>query len=326
MIETHQLNHVFGTTPCLHDLNLHVPEGSVLGFLGPNGAGKTTTIRVLTGLLRPTSGYATIGGFRVDSQLDQVRQMIGFLPEEAPAFGEMRLAAFLRYIAGLKNIPGKKIKSEVERVLELVDLLKDQQRLVGNISKGMRRRLGIAQALLGNPKVLILDEPTDGLDPTQIATTRDLIKSLKGNTTVFFSTHILPNVVQTCSHVAILARGKMLFQGSMEEVEKQNPPKLVWRVQRSNEPRNPLKSFFESKQLNSLQYGESSQYWEAELGGGLPSAQDQNGLLRGMLDSGLLVREVFLQQPSLEDIFLSAVSLSVGTEEVLADQKARHRK
>ncbi|MGF1573146.1 MAG: ATP-binding cassette domain-containing protein [Sumerlaeia bacterium] len=312
MIRTHQLYHQFGTTPCLKGLNLEVEAGSILGFLGPNGAGKTTTIRILTGLLRPTQGWASVNGVRVDQNLNALRQILGYLPEEAPAYPEMRIQDFLDFVAGLKGLTPREIKKSVEQVLHEVDLHKDRLRLIGNISKGMRRRVGLAQALLGKPKVLILDEPTDGLDPAQIALVRDLICNLKGKCTVFFSTHILPNVIETCTHVAILSRGYLISQGTIAEIESSKNSVLEITCNAGNYPANPLKNAAEAKGFRVVHSEKTPHGWLVQLQVNDDLLSNRASIMRSLMDEGLELQEFKLLRPSLEDIFLQAISAPEG--------------
>lgn len=312
MIKTHDLSHQFGTTPCLRNINLEVEAGSILGFLGPNGAGKTTTIRVLTGLLRPTQGWASVNGVRVDQDLNALRKILGYLPEEAPAYPEMRIQDFLVFVAGLKEIPAREISRSVDKVLAEVDLAKDRRRLIGNISKGMRRRVGLAQALLGNPKVLILDEPTDGLDPAQIALVRDLICSLKGKCTVFFSTHILPNVIETCTHACILSRGQLISQGTIAEIESSRKPVLEVSCNLGDFTENPMVEFLKTKNLNSIQTAKRANSWMVQVEADDELLRNRSAFLQACLAHGVEVQEFKLLRPSLEEIFLKAISNPEG--------------
>jgi ABC-2 type transport system ATP-binding protein len=218
MIEVRQLTKLYGSTRSLDGLTLTVPEGEVLGLLGPNGAGKTTTMRILTGQTRATSGTARVAGFDAATEHLKIRRLLGYLPEDSPAYPEMRVEEYLRLMAGLKEIPAKRVKGEIDRVLDETNLLGVRQRLVGNLSKGNRQRVGIAQALLGNPALLILDEPTVGLDPKQIAEVCDLIRSMQGRRTVVLSTHILSNVSMSCSMVAIIKEGRLVAEGPVDTV------------------------------------------------------------------------------------------------------------
>jgi len=210
MIEVRQLTKRYRERVAVERLDFSVAEGEILGFLGPNGAGKSTTMRILTGVLPPSEGSARVAGFDVFEQPLEVKRRIGYLPETPPLYPEMTVVGYLRFVARLKQLPGRGLKAEVERVGGLTGLGDVMGRVIQNLSKGYQQRVGIAQALLGSPPVLILDEPTEGLDPTQRADIRDLIKGLAGKHTVILSTHILPEVMMTCEKVLILHQGRVV--------------------------------------------------------------------------------------------------------------------
>jgi ABC-2 type transport system ATP-binding protein len=218
MIEAIHLTKVYDNTPALSDVSFQVEKGEILGFLGPNGAGKTTTMRILTGYMPPTSGTATVAGFDVlDSSLD-VRKKTGYLPENPPVYGDMTVSSFLRFIARIKGVPKTKEKERTDYVVSRCGLQEVRKRLIGHLSRGFRQRVGLAQALIHDPEVLILDEPTIGLDPGQIIEIRQLIKSLAGEHTIILSSHILPEVEQTCSKVVIINRGRIIAVDTPERL------------------------------------------------------------------------------------------------------------
>src|SRR2546430_17248002 len=198
MIEVSHLTKTYRDLKAVDDVSFQVPSGEILGFLGPNGAGKTTTMRILTGVLPPTSGTVKVSGFDVFEQPVELKKRIGYLPETPPVYTDMAVRAYLRFVASIKGVSRKARDGEVDRVAQKTNCTQFIQRVIGNLSKGQRQRVGLAQALLGDPEVLILDEPTVGLDPAQIIEVRQLIKSLAGKHTIVLSTHILPEVVATC--------------------------------------------------------------------------------------------------------------------------------
>lgn len=218
MIEAVNLTKVYDNTPALTDVSFAVEKGEILGFLGPNGAGKTTTMRILTGYLPPTSGTAKVAGFDVLDQSKEVRERIGYMPENPPVYGDMTVASFLRFISRIKGIPTSKEKERVDAVVQKCSLESVYKRLIGHLSRGYRQRVGLAQALIHDPEVLILDEPTIGLDPAQRIEIKDLIKSLGGNHTVIFSSHILSEVEQTCARVVIINKGKIIAIDTPEKL------------------------------------------------------------------------------------------------------------
>jgi ABC-2 type transport system ATP-binding protein len=197
-----------------------VPKGSILGLLGPNGAGKTTTMKILTTAIPPSQGTASVGGYDVLDKPQEVRRRIGYLPEVPPLYYDMTVHSYLRFVADIKEIERSKRADRIGEVLEMLDLTDMSRRLLGHLSLGYRQRVGLAQALLHDPEVLILDEPTRGLDPKQIIEIRKLIKSLAGRKTIILSTHILPEVSSTCDHVVIIDRGKVVAADSVETLSQ----------------------------------------------------------------------------------------------------------
>lgn len=210
MIQVQNLTKYYGPVCAVQDLSFTVQKGEVVGFLGPNGAGKTTTMRVLTGYLPPTDGRASIAGYDTLSQSMEARKHIGYLPESVPLYPEMSVGGYLNFMARLRSVQDR--KAAVERAMEMVNITDRAPMLIGRLSKGYRQRVGLAQALLHNPDVLILDEPTIGLDPRQIIEVRELIKNLAGQHTVLLSTHILPEVEQICTRVLIINKGQIVAE------------------------------------------------------------------------------------------------------------------
>ncbi|HEB71711.1 MAG TPA: ATP-binding cassette domain-containing protein [Nitrospirae bacterium] len=209
MIEVKHLTKVYGEARGIEDINFTMERGEIMGFLGPNGAGKTTTMRILTCFMPATSGTAKVAGYDVFEDSLNVRRRIGYLPETVPLYTDMQVPAYLKYVAGLKDVPWKKIKSRVGRVMEQVGLSHMAHKYIGELSKGYRQRVGLGQALINDPEVLILDEPTIGLDPQQIIEIRSLIKGLSGDRTIILSSHVLPEVSMLCGRVIIIDEGKL---------------------------------------------------------------------------------------------------------------------
>lgn len=220
MIEVHDLVKMYGTLAAVDHIHFSVPKGSILGLLGPNGAGKTTTMKMLTTAMPPTMGKASVAGFDVVLNPHEVRRRIGYLPEVPPIYFDMTVHAYLRFVADIKEIEKSKKANRIGEVLEMLDLTDMGRRLVGHLSLGYRQRVGLAQALLHDPDVLILDEPTRGLDPKQIIEIRKLIKSLAGRKTIVLSTHILPEVSGTCDHVVIIDRGKVVAADTVDNLSQ----------------------------------------------------------------------------------------------------------
>ena len=218
MIEVENLFKKYGELLAVNNLSFNVEKGKIWGLLGPNAAGKTTTMRILTGYLPATDGKASVAGFDVFQKPNELKKSIGYLPEVLPLYPEMTVHSFLNFVAEIKQTPSPKRKDAVEKSIEISGLESVRGRLIKNISKGFKQRVGIAQALIHDPQVLILDEPTIGLDPAQIIEIRKLIKSLKGEHTILLSTHILAEMTQTCDGAVIINEGNLMASGSLEEL------------------------------------------------------------------------------------------------------------
>ncbi|MEN6560404.1 MAG: ABC transporter ATP-binding protein [Acidobacteriota bacterium] len=218
MIEVRELTKRYGEHVAVSGLTFKVEAGRIWGLLGPNGAGKTTTMRILTGYLPATSGRATVAGFDVFDKPDDVKRSIGYLPEIVPLYQDMTVAGYLAFVAEIKQVPKAGRRAAVARALEAAGLKDTGGRLIKNISRGYKQRVGIAQAMIHDPQVLVLDEPTIGLDPAQIREIRELIRGLRGEHTILLSTHILPEVTQVCDGVVIIDQGRLMASGSLEEL------------------------------------------------------------------------------------------------------------
>jgi ABC-2 type transport system ATP-binding protein len=221
VIEVEQLTKRYGDVKAIDNVSFRVEKGEILGFLGPNGAGKTTTMRILTCFLPATEGTARIAGYDVFSQAMEVKRRIGYLPENPPIYTEMTVDSYLDFVAKIKGVDSSNRKKRIAEVKERVSIQEYSKTLIKNLSKGYKQRVGIAQALVHDPEVLILDEPTIGLDPNQISEVRDLIKGLSGNHTIILSTHILPEVSMTCQRVVIIAKGKIAAVDTPENLIRQ---------------------------------------------------------------------------------------------------------
>jgi len=221
VIEVEQLTKRYGSVKAIDNVSFRVEKGEILGFLGPNGAGKTTTMRILTCFLPATEGTARVAGFDVFNQPMEVKRRIGYLPENPPLYNEMTVDSYLDFVARIKGVDSGDRKKRIGEVKEKVSIQEYSGTLIKNLSKGYKQRVGLAQALVHDPEVLILDEPTVGLDPNQIIEVRQLIKSLSGNHTIILSTHILPEVSMTCQRVVIIANGKIAAVDTPENLTRQ---------------------------------------------------------------------------------------------------------
>lgn len=219
MIEISHLTKKYGTNVAVNDLNLTLEPGNIYGFLGPNGAGKSTTMNIITGYIGATSGEVRINGYDINKNPEEAKKCIGYLPEIPPVYGDMKVLEYLEFVAELKKLNKHEKNADIKQVMDLTKLHDVQDRLIRNLSKGYRQRVGLAQALMGMPEIIILDEPTVGLDPKQIIEIRDLIRSLKEKHTVILSSHILQEISAVCDHVFIISKGNLVASDSMEHLE-----------------------------------------------------------------------------------------------------------
>src|SRR3984893_2665282 len=308
MITVTELTKRYARHTAVDHLSFEVGKGQIVGFLGPNGAGKTTTMRMLTCFLPPTSGVAHVAGFDVLEESLEVKKRIGYLPETPPLYPEMRTTEYLTFVGNLKGLRGDELRKRVDYVCERCAIADVKDKLLGKLSKGYRQRVGLAQAIIHNPDVLILDEPTAGLDPKQINETRDLIKSLGGDHTIILSTHILPEVEQTCEQVLIINKGKLVATDSVHNL--QNRARVAESVLVEVSGRNgsldsaALQRRLEQVAGRSRVVGKQSQQnrksFEVESGKGFV----RGDLARAVVESGWDLNELRPAAMSLEEIFL----------------------
>jgi ABC-2 type transport system ATP-binding protein len=317
MIKVESLTKRYARTIAVNNISFEVDKGRIVGFLGPNGAGKTTTMRVLTCFMPPTSGTARVAGFDVMEQPLEVKKHIGYLPESPPLYPEMEVVEYLEFVGRLKGIPKSNLARRIDEVTERCAIGDVRTRLLGKLSRGYRQRVGLAQAIIHNPDVLILDEPTAGLDPKQINETRRLIKSLAGDHTIILSTHILPEVEQTCEQVIIIDKGKLVATDSVEnlthrlrgseivavEVASRNGPLEAAEVQRRLEqvPGVSRVVFKETRQ--------NRQRFEVES---LQGRSVRGELARSVIEAGWELYELHGTALSLEEIFLQLTASEDG--------------
>ena len=304
MIEVQSLTKYYGSIAAVDDVSFRVEQGEIVGFLGPNGAGKTTTMRMLTGFSPASRGTARIAGYDVRERPVEVKRRVGYLPENVPLYPEMRVAKFLRYVAEVKGVPRRERSREVGRVVARCGLDEVAGRTVGNLSKGYRQRVGLAQALVGNPPVLILDEPTVGLEPRQIIEIRQMIRELAQEHTVLLSTHILPEVAMICRRVIIINRGRIVTQDTMEHLAGDEQVFVVETNGATARVENLLKSMKGVAAVRS------------EGGGRFAvTARDtetREVVARSLVEAGLGLRTLETRARTLEEVFVEAISADGG--------------
>lgn len=302
MIDVQGLTRYYGEKRAISDVSFNVQEGEIVGLLGPNAAGKTTTMRILTCYMPPTSGTAKVAGFDILENSMDVRRIVGYLPENPPLYTDMTVTDYLTFVTKIKGIEKSKQKSEVDSVIEKAAIGDVQNRVIGKLSKGFKQRVGLAQSLLNNPKIVILDEPTVGLDPKQIIEIRELIKNLRGEHTVILSSHILPEIEQTCERVVIINNGIVVAEDTPDNLTSRlkGGERTILQVEGSEEKiKSALKPV---KEIKSMEF-----------------EQDKNGIFRVNIESDVDIRktlaknivtnnlgllELSTDRFTLEDIFL----------------------
>ena len=304
MIEVQHLTKRYGLVTAVDDVSFKVERGEILGFLGPNGAGKTTTMRILTGYMPPTGGKALVGGYDVQDQPIEAKRRTGYLPETPPLYPEMTVRDYLDFCARIKGVPRADRVSRVKHSMERTRIADVAKRHCGKLSKGYRQRVGLAQALLHNPDVLILDEPTAGLDPKQIIETRQLIKQLGGDHTVILSTHILPEVSQTCGRVVIINKGRVVAVDTPENLTSRLTGSETMLLQVDAAGADPTGTLTAVPGVTQVRVADTRGHvasLEVESGQGRDVRRD---LAAAIVNRGWGLLELRPVRMSLEDIFL----------------------
>lgn len=310
MIQVQNLTKDYGPHRAISDLSFTVNKGDVVGFLGPNGAGKSTTMKIITGFMAPSSGIAQIAGIDVFENPIEVKKRIGYLPETPPVYGDMFVRDYLTYVAKLKKVEKNQIQKQVDYAIEKTNLGQVQKRMIQNLSKGFKQRVGIAQAIVSDPEVLILDEPTVGLDPKQVAEIRDLILSLKGQHTIILSTHILSEVQATCEKVIIINKGKIVAQDTIDRLSQLESGHQRLQIRTLKDVPNMSELLTGVSALRSIQQGSNLQHWTVDL----ESPEENIALIaERIVQSGSGLLELAPQKVGLEDVFLR---LTYGKTEV----------
>ncbi len=308
MIEVQGLTKFYDERPAIQDVTFSVPKGQVLGFLGPNGAGKSTTMRILAGFLGMSSGKASVDGYDVFSHSLEVRKRIGYLPETTPLYNEMRVTGFLDLMCRLRGVPPSRRRARVEHAIEVCGLGDRSSEVIGRLSKGLRQRVGLAQAIVHDPKALILDEPTAGLDPAQTRETRTLIKEIGRQHTVILSSHILSEVAATCERVLIINQGRLVADDTPQRLTegfgRDRRLEIDMLVRGEGDPADIEAKLREVAGVDGVVVtSEGDQMWRAVVSGRGPGLREE--LTRAAVEAGLGVREVQARKLTLEDVFLS---------------------
>ena len=311
MIVAKQLTKVYPGKRAIENVSFHVKKGEIVGFLGPNGAGKSTTMRILTGFQPATEGTASVAGFDVFEQADQVKRNIGYLPEMPPIYPEMRVREYLDFVSRIKGVPKSRRRPYIDEALERCSLGDVQHRITGKLSKGYRQRVGLAQAILHKPPILILDEPTSGLDPKQVVDVRKLVFDLSGEHTILLSTHILPEVSVTCGRVIIINHGRIVLSQSLQELSQEDPDNetVLLELLADRDVRQDLATLEGVRRIDADSVGVAA--------GGVPREYrvvcQRGDTMRARL-SGFVVQQGWQllalrpQETSLEEIYLQVVA------------------
>ena len=309
MISVQGLTKRYGQTEAVKNLSFTVEKGEIIGFLGPNGAGKSTTMRILSGYIPADEGEVRIAGFDVFGESVKARSRIGYMPENVPLYPEMRVSEYLSYRAGLKGVRNRLIGEKVEDALQLCGLSDIRRKLIGSLSKGYRQRVGLADALINEPDILLLDEPTIGLDPGQIREVRSLIRGLAGRHTVLLSSHILSEVEATCSRVLILNGGRVAASGTPDELRKRSGLKLSGsiRVEVRAPAQEAVAAVATVAGIGSVRLIGSGEGWTTlEV---IPGTDDpREALFREIVARGWVLRELGSRHSTLEEVFASFVT------------------
>jgi len=312
-IDVRDLVKTYAGVNAVNGLSFTVRRGEIVGFLGPNGAGKSTTMRILTGYLPATSGHVSVCGIPVASRPGEVKRHIGYMPENNPLPDDMRVGEYIHYRGRLKEIGGRRLRERLEAVIERCDLKRVQHRMIGKLSKGFRQRVGIAEAILGEPDVLIMDEPTIGLDPHQIILIRDLIASLRGRMSVLLSSHILPEIEMTCDRVIIINSGRIVAIGTPPELRREYVGKTVYRLEATiaaDRISEVLSGVAVDLKINVAEGPDADGFTAFTIG--TPATEDVGEALLSRLGSvgGARVRMLGRERPTLEEVFLAATRRS----------------
>ncbi len=321
MILVREISKSFGSLKAVQNVSFELPSGQIAGLLGPNGAGKSTTIRMITGFLAPDRGSISIVGYDIQKNARQAQSLIGYLPESAPIYPEMSVKGYLKHRAKLYSVPGRDIGSAIDKAMGMTRITNVASRRVGQLSKGYRQRVGLAAALVHNPQVLILDEPTNGLDPTQIHDTRSLIRELSQDRTTLVCSHILPEVERTCDRVIVMAGGQVRADGTPAQLINTSPGPVRYIVEIRTNPSAGIEHALRMlaavpgvalSKPASTQPEDAAKGWSIIELEAAPAESDLREAIAAKADdNGLFIRELRKVVPTLETIFMQLVDTAV---------------
>jgi len=310
MIEVKGMTKYYGKRLAVDNISFQVGKGEIVGFLGPNAAGKTTTMRILTGYLMPTRGSVKVAGYDVLTHSLEARRSIGYLPEAVPLYTDLSVRAYLDYLARLRRFPRERVKGRVSEVIEMCHLQEYADTYIGRLSRGYRQRVGVAQAIVHEPDVLILDEPTIGIDPIQVAATRQLIKDLGKERTVLVSTHVLPEVSVICERVVIINRGKIVAEDRIENLSSVVAGAKRVRIEAQGDIKKIAARLHQIKGVTRVAYEQERFIVE------YPSGQDLRGkITEAIAQGGFTLLSLETVELSLEDVFMKLTAEEEGAEE-----------
>ncbi|MBR3926537.1 MAG: ABC transporter ATP-binding protein [Akkermansia sp.] len=304
MVTAEHLNKTFGRFTAVKDATFSVDRGEIVGFLGPNGAGKTTTMKMLTGYLPPTAGTASIAGYDILDNPLEARRHLGYMPENVPLYDDMRVMEYLDYRARLKGICGKSVREQIAEVIDKCGLEPKRKNLIHTLSKGYRQRVGLADALLGNPDLLILDEPTNGLDPNQIRQIRELIRALAENHTVILSTHILSEVEMICNKVIIIDQGEIKAADTPENLTRGLRAAGRVSIEFKGDPERVVAELEAFAPVKKVILEEPIDGWNRLLVRAEPGTDTREKAAAIITELGFPMRHIYRHIPSLEDVFV----------------------
>ncbi|MCI8546184.1 MAG: ABC transporter ATP-binding protein [Clostridia bacterium] len=311
MIELKNVTKKYNNFKAIDDISFKIEEGEIVGFLGPNGAGKSTTMSIITGYIEPTKGKIIVNGYDISQKAKQAKRQIGYMPENVPLYSELTVKEFIAYMADLKLVKRKEKKSEIERVLKQTGLTEVKSKLIRNLSRGYKQRVSLAGALIGNPPILILDEPTVGLDPKQVTEIRNLIKSLKEKHTILISSHILSEINQMCNKIIIINNGKIVKIDKTENIEAEtqnnnsDTKELIITVEEQNiELPEIAKKIKAIKSITLIDQNDNEKNYSIHYEGNEEIRKD---LLKMCIDKDINIIEIKKKEISLEDAFLKII-------------------